>query len=638
MPRIIVVDDSKFASLLSKSNWDVVTLPDTLAPERTTVRGLAAWAARQVDDASLVFINVDLACKDVRRYEQSGVEVFKFLRLADGFDGEPNRARTTHCVLYSFRDLDLLIRQKPSSTILCSEGVTFRQLPFDPRALPLDTLVGKKAQPQALKPFVRGSLTLPDERHSWANWYSAWQMLQVYEQETSDREVSADTFLLPTSNADVRDALFAYGKPTGVRRALAGRGNELEKKREQIRQATAAKPIALIDDEARRIEGKTQYGWQRVFSHLIRGKHDGVVDILGKMGVDIGTLDEEHPALVELNEEENDLSAYACILLDLRLRRDERGPVIHAQDLSGAKVLGQIRRKWPMLPIIVTTASNKVRTYEKLMALGADAYWIKQGADEQRTGEDLVEDYERLLDLVAKATGEKYQFAHRLGQALLRLYKPSVQVWWDSAAWFEGQTPAQWTGRRTAIESIIRDLLFMLRQHLHRYEMGYGYKGAKDAARMGYQDAQGERLSMLSVIQHAGKVIEAIHGLDAVEDVHKRNRSTIGGSWISERGWVVLDGQHGDWFGYYLMGVRNKASHYGNHDEIDWPALERFLTHLTCYLTLGPPEEFSPPGFSSGQRGYSMANDRIEENAGFIVGGVNRDYADLSRWLVSGDL
>ncbi|MCL5028477.1 MAG: response regulator, partial [Bacteroidetes bacterium] len=72
------------------------------------------------------------------------------------------------------------------------------------------------------------------------------------------------------------------------------------------------------------------------------------------------------------------------ILLDLRLfpAYDE----LHRHDvekMSGALLLKMLREEYLGIPIIVTTASNKVWTYAKLIELGADAYWIKEGLDEK---------------------------------------------------------------------------------------------------------------------------------------------------------------------------------------------------------------------------------------------------------------
>ena len=233
---------------------------DRSDPEkRASPYQIASHTARSVagpaDAGSIVIINADLACEGFARYEQGGVEVFKFLRLTEEFGGEPNRARDAHCILCSFRSLPELVRQKPSSCILCSEGATFRRLPLDFRPLPpLASLVSRKARPDTLKAFVRGGLTLPDERHTWANWYSAWQMLQVYQLATDDEEVSADAFLLPTSDGEVRDALFVYGRANALEKAVAPRRKKLERKREQIRRATQIARVGLIDDQARQIE------------------------------------------------------------------------------------------------------------------------------------------------------------------------------------------------------------------------------------------------------------------------------------------------------------------------------------------------------------------------------------------------
>jgi CheY-like chemotaxis protein len=73
----------------------------------------------------------------------------------------------------------------------------------------------------------------------------------------------------------------------------------------------------------------------------------------------------------------NQVFPYSLVFLDLRLKQpiDElRGDV---EEITGMKLLVEVKRLFPHLPVIVMTASEKAPSAEKARELGADGYWIK---------------------------------------------------------------------------------------------------------------------------------------------------------------------------------------------------------------------------------------------------------------------
>ena len=51
------------------------------------------------------------------------------------------------------------------------------------------------------------------------------------------------------------------------------------------------------------------------------------------------------------------------------------------EKLSGIRLLKDIREKFPELPVIITTASNKAETVSYVIKSGATALWTKPGVD-----------------------------------------------------------------------------------------------------------------------------------------------------------------------------------------------------------------------------------------------------------------
>jgi CheY-like chemotaxis protein len=84
---------------------------------------------------------------------------------------------------------------------------------------------------------------------------------------------------------------------------------------------------------------------------------------------------------------------YSLIFLDLRLEQpsDEHREI---GEISGIRLLEQIKKSDPSIPVIVFTASEKALSYERAKALGADGYWIKgisSGSDLRREIKECIE-------------------------------------------------------------------------------------------------------------------------------------------------------------------------------------------------------------------------------------------------------
>jgi len=90
----------------------------------------------------------------------------------------------------------------------------------------------------------------------------------------------------------------------------------------------------------------------------------------------------------------NTFLKYSLIFLDLRLEQplDERREI---EEISGIRLLEQIKKFDPSIPVIVFTASEKALSYEKAKALGADGYWIKGISSGSDLRKEIVECIER---------------------------------------------------------------------------------------------------------------------------------------------------------------------------------------------------------------------------------------------------
>ena len=119
---------------------------------------------------------------------------------------------------------------------------------------------------------------------------------------------------------------------------------------------TNTKQIAIIDD-------MIDMGWKEAYSNVF---HDSKIECYDQQNV-------------VFNPEK--FEKYDLIILDLRLDDEVSGSsedVLGIENLSGIKLLKEIKNHDPSVPVIISTASNKSWSLESAINNGADGYWSKE--------------------------------------------------------------------------------------------------------------------------------------------------------------------------------------------------------------------------------------------------------------------
>ena len=89
-------------------------------------------------------------------------------------------------------------------------------------------------------------------------------------------------------------------------------------------------------------------------------------------------------------------------------------------------------------PILITTASNKWKSYKEINRLGALAYWQKKGLDEQNDTKSLLENYFSFLKLIYVLCKDKsIEFLYNDFSSMIRELEKNEKVvyWWETAFW-----------------------------------------------------------------------------------------------------------------------------------------------------------------------------------------------------------
>lgn len=600
-------------------------------------------------DDGIIFINLDLKLGREYRQYLKGVEILTWLRV--------NRV-VNHCVLYSFRPIDYIGSRKQQNLIIFAEGASFLQLPFNRRALDLESLAKKTVLTENLKSYLRASFRIGEFRHRDANWWAVKQLWDVHHLTITEDDrpeypepVRKELQILNSAVAAFLHEITVEGIGTYVdsevaaleadRNSLAGsvikleglrdeaaeeietlrllveeaetyrevirearlhsEGEDLQglirdetKLRDEIEQArgelnTKSKEIGPLEDEVRtkqrrfeernlniaiarggmlsRLGGEESFSFPQSNILIIDDQiASGWKEMYGKMF--------QTPAQLHFDENlpefESELDQYyttslsskirtlynadepCCVLLDLRLF-DEDANSAQLKGASGERLLRMIRKDFPFVPVIVTTASNKIWTYECVESAGADAFWVKEGFDEYRTAGDSVVNYSLLIGLVNRALGKKYLTLRALARYTESLRNELGSHWSRSVTWLDN------TATSCDVDLLLLTLLDAceaIRQYLRDFELtSRGYLSVREA------------FVLSGFVNKIAGVYELVHEV-------KAGKYLDSGTLMRNRGDMRIGG---------LKDLRNRFSH-AQYNACDWNNVEDAINQALSYL------------------------------------------------------
>jgi response regulator of citrate/malate metabolism len=316
--------------------------------------------------------------------------------------------------------------------------------------------------------------------------------------------------------------------------------------------------ILLIDDNADK-------GWSQIFEYITKATIKPVIP-----------ASEYQNRIKELYKKvKKKISDFKpdLIMLDLRLF-DETNPSVDLNDLSGKLLLEEIKSDFFGTPIMITSASNKIWTYQKLINLEADAYWIKEGFDESREAKDSIDNYLNLLSLINKLTDEKYKTLSSLFK-LAKDFRATSRSnkskhWFVQGNWSNRERRA---GNVNNISSTLKDAVISLKGYLHNYHINQ------------------ERMEKPNSVYVLSGLINKIAGI--VEDVHGIEKNSNNNP-AQRRSASSTFNERSDERAKKLYKLRGNQSHV--FADATWEHLDACISLAELYL-LNSPEAmpmFSP--------------------------------------------
>lgn len=332
----------------------------------------------KLNETDCLCINSEvLINKNAKRIDYSGIELLKILRIKHRF--------LKPIIVYGFTALDDLLQNQPEHLILTAKANKYLQLPITNQNI--------KQQAEILKPITEDSLvksyknvlssdsTIRDISHSFANEYGLELMCRAHQGVTNQiLNISVDNEGKLKSLMAKAEFLYDYEKNKNLRDESKLLRNKLIK---HIK--TNASKILCIDDQG-------TDNWFSFYSNLLDDHNNNIF----KGFTPKEDFDRVKKQIITCIKNFNP----DVVLLDLRLYGDkEEGKRI--QDISGYQVLKKIKEKYPALPIVITSATNKSDNLTALLKAKAFGLWTKPRIEQGNI--DIYEKYYSLVEIIYDA-------------------------------------------------------------------------------------------------------------------------------------------------------------------------------------------------------------------------------------------
>jgi len=463
---------------------------------------VAEYASKGKHDALL--INIESSYEGKKRSDFYGIELIFWLRLRYDY--------TKPIYTYGFLSITQILKIKPEYIVLLAPRNFHLQLPLNfiqaARYLefPQQEIESKELKKQYYS-FVKPSININDFRHSLAN---LWGMTCLWDAHNSVKGTKTpypnqlnqidyqlkflkakSLFSLNERNLDeeiiiqkkIQDRTIAYSfKSENIKNETS------EITTNHVKSINSAFRVFVIDD-------CFYSGWQEVYNFIFEGKitvkGSDLKDVEGLYLNGKFDLNLVHQWISEsINDFDPNL-----VFLDLRLF-NEKNSTEKIENLSGYKLLKILRPKFEKIPILITTASNKISSYKSLINYGADAYWVKEGIDEKKKSIDTLTNYFSLIDYVDKFNSTKYSYLSKLIEIKDACTDKS---WWCNPTWINGDKTSCLVDD---IKSILELIIVSYRSYLHNFYIN-------EIKNNSYQI-----FHLTSLVAKMGNIVEIIHGIN----------------------------------------------------------------------------------------------------------------------------
>ncbi|MDV7186096.1 hypothetical protein R3X25_02280 [Lutibacter sp. TH_r2] len=418
------------------------------------------YAKRVINESpKIVIINLEATFENNKHINLKGFDLIYWLRCKYGFEGA--------IITCGFLSIEKIRMLKPNHTIISSEGVSYFKLPFD---LPKKIIsVNKnKILYKKLKDHARNLFKIEQVRHEEANWWAMKTLLDCH--RLKNDVVYPDIILKKQKSLNNALACFIFRPKNSYEEDLKKSLNEnnaksnnfedskrleIETIKRQIVVFNNLIPNSNLEDKniyllkieelksklekidkksnVLMIDDKALEGWKHT--------HEQVIGISQKIDVIDFDYLQKKTSLELVNELWERIELYLdensnlldFIFLDLMLFPNSLKKNI-SELYSGLEILKKIKEKHKHIPVLITSASNKIWNYQLALSYGADAYWIKEGLENNYNFDESIINYNKLLELTKSFCSLEYSILRKFKELNNKKFQED-SFWWENKIW-----------------------------------------------------------------------------------------------------------------------------------------------------------------------------------------------------------
>lgn len=383
-----------------------------------------------VYEQNILLINSELSLPGSKRIDLKGLDLIYWLR----FRKNSQKYFQGLIITFGFLNFEHLFRLNELGIILLAKGHHYIRVPISANELSSEIIKYFKPDYNTNRlehfvPYLKYVVNLSEIRHQEANWWGIKNLWDSYysTKSKSDKKTILSSYPIKIKNSlDVLNnhlTIIKYSNDKSIFKESNINSNKilLNSSQNLLNDIQSKQPKVLLIDDL------SDDGWSEIYQHILYG------DFPNKnfLSIDVnshGTVCRLKNTIFKLIES----FSPEFIILDLRLfPNKDKEKFDNIRMISGYYILRVIKEKHPGIPILISSASNKIWSFKEVLGAGADAYWIKEGIDNHMAFDRSYKNFHDLLEIISVFLNYEYKLLTSMVVKRDNLLSKN-EFWWVS--------------------------------------------------------------------------------------------------------------------------------------------------------------------------------------------------------------
>ncbi len=411
--------------------------------------------------------------------------------------------------------------------LIHAPGIRYAQLPVPKEEWPelkdwLDkSSITEKDIDKEYPPYLRAGFDIGSFRHALANKFGLKATWDIHFAATAGNKAKYPAELQTCLDQE-KDLLIAQAlhplEEGLVGQAITNLRSSVKKSGERVVVPSGLKTLH-VDDEI-------DLGWGQLVRRMLNAPEPPMSNYRPYQPTGVDEVSIAAAVLDNIREH-----VPSVVLLDLRLTKEDENIYRSDAPPSGIAVLRAIRAAHKTLPVIVTSASNKLWNYRMVVHEGADGYWMKQGLELGWGAKETLDSYLDLCHMLASVAESALLQAIRKLESTIQWMSDPARQWWTQGYW---RTRERRIGDTESSQFFLWMAISDAQHYCRRYVFARGTKPSREERAM----------ALASVCIKIGSAAECIVAHDLGDRERDRRIERCESSSLRDLFWIRNEAAH----------------------------------------------------------------------------------------------